>query len=235
MTTPSDPVEAGRDNCSSRESSHAADIALESAPIIYHGTPMTPRAALEAVLPGRAGCVSYHHPADAEAVEAVCPRIMFRQRGLQLLAGCAQARRGMGQQPARLEALLSVARGAPRARWALGGDTRHAGSAEPTQRRTLEGLAIRFGQGRPPLAYGRPARALGASLRAIQNGRAGLDRPSKTRAGRVRPLLPPHGRSARSVRERLARNAYDARNCRGLRPSICGGRRDDTSTGRMAL
>lgn len=47
--------------------------------IIHHGTPMTPRAALLAVLPGRAACVSFARPDDVEAVEAVCPRIMFRQ------------------------------------------------------------------------------------------------------------------------------------------------------------
>jgi len=47
------------------------------APIIYHGTPLTPRAALVAVLPGRASCVSFHHPQDAEAVEATSPTIMF--------------------------------------------------------------------------------------------------------------------------------------------------------------
>ncbi len=53
-----------------------------SAKVIYHGTPLTPRAALLDVLPGRAGCVSFFRPDDTEAVEAVCPRVMFRQRGI---------------------------------------------------------------------------------------------------------------------------------------------------------
>ena len=43
--------------------------------LIYHGTPMTPRAALEAVLPGRAACVSFWRPDDAEAVASVSPFI----------------------------------------------------------------------------------------------------------------------------------------------------------------
>lgn len=47
------------------------------APTIFHGTPITPRAALEAVLPGRAACVSFFRPDDVEAVEAVCPFVMY--------------------------------------------------------------------------------------------------------------------------------------------------------------
>jgi len=66
----------------------------EARPVIYHGTPMTPRAALKAVLPGRAACVSFARPDDVQEVEALCPRIMFRQRRVQLLAGGAAARRG---------------------------------------------------------------------------------------------------------------------------------------------
>jgi hypothetical protein len=45
--------------------------------VIYHGTPLTPRAALLAVLPGRAGCVSFHHPADIEAAASVCSGLML--------------------------------------------------------------------------------------------------------------------------------------------------------------
>ena len=47
-------------------------------PVIYHGTPMTPRAALLSVCKGRAMCVSFFRPDDVEAVEAISPDIMFR-------------------------------------------------------------------------------------------------------------------------------------------------------------
>lgn len=46
-------------------------------PVIYHGTPMAPRAALEAVLPGRAACVSFYRPDNIDAVSAICPDIML--------------------------------------------------------------------------------------------------------------------------------------------------------------
>ena len=45
--------------------------------IIYHGTPMTPRAALLDVCDGRAMCVSFYRPDDVEAVEAISPAIML--------------------------------------------------------------------------------------------------------------------------------------------------------------
>ena len=48
-----------------------------SRPVIFHGTPMTPRAALLDVLAGRAGCVSFYRPDDVSAVEQVCPSIMY--------------------------------------------------------------------------------------------------------------------------------------------------------------
>lgn len=38
---------------------------------VYHGTPLTPRAALVAVGAGRAMCVSFYRPDDAEVVEAI--------------------------------------------------------------------------------------------------------------------------------------------------------------------
>lgn len=45
--------------------------------LVYHGTPLTPRAALLAALPGRGACVSFYRPDDVEAVEATCSRIMY--------------------------------------------------------------------------------------------------------------------------------------------------------------
>lgn len=46
-------------------------------PVIYHGTPLTPRDALMSVCPGRAMCVSFYTPADITAVEQVSPHIML--------------------------------------------------------------------------------------------------------------------------------------------------------------
>lgn len=45
--------------------------------LVYHGTPMTPRAALQAVCAGRANCVSFYRPDDVVTVEAISPFIMY--------------------------------------------------------------------------------------------------------------------------------------------------------------
>lgn len=45
--------------------------------LVYHGTPMTPKAALHAVMPGRAACVSFYRPDSIADVEAVAPFIML--------------------------------------------------------------------------------------------------------------------------------------------------------------
>jgi hypothetical protein len=186
--------------------------ALEAAArVIYHGTPMTPRAALLDVLSGRAGCVSFFRPDDVEAVEAVCPRVMFRQRRFQLLDGSTQARRGMGRQAARLDAVLSVARATAARRGPMGGHTGHAGSAVPAQRQPAGRLALWHKAGRPALAYGRPAGSAGAPLRAIRHGCAGMDRRPETGAGRLRQISAAHGRGRQTVRQPLAQHAHDAR------------------------
>lgn len=44
---------------------------------IYHGTPLTPRAALLSVCPGRAMCVSFYRPDSVRDVEAIAPAIMY--------------------------------------------------------------------------------------------------------------------------------------------------------------
>lgn len=44
--------------------------------LVYHGTPLTPAAALDAVA-GRAFCVSYYRPDSVEAVEAMAPFVMY--------------------------------------------------------------------------------------------------------------------------------------------------------------
>ena len=48
-----------------------------SGPVIHHGTPMTPRAALLDVCAGRAMCVSFFRPDDVEIVERISPTIML--------------------------------------------------------------------------------------------------------------------------------------------------------------
>lgn len=45
--------------------------------VIYHGTPLTPRAALIAVGKGRAICVSFFRPDDVDVVQRISPFIMF--------------------------------------------------------------------------------------------------------------------------------------------------------------
>lgn len=44
---------------------------------IYHGTPLTPNAAFDAVMPRRAACVSFARPDQAARAEAACPHIMY--------------------------------------------------------------------------------------------------------------------------------------------------------------
>lgn len=79
-----------------------------TSPVIYHGTPITPRAALVAVCTGRALCVSYHHPQDAEVAAEISPAIMFRQRGVFFLASSTAARRRMGRDT-KLASIFQVA------------------------------------------------------------------------------------------------------------------------------
>ena len=76
--------------------------------IIYHGTPMTPRAALLDVCDGRAMCVSFYRPDDVEAVEAISPAIMFRQWSVFVLEAGAARRRGMGWGSGLASLLLSL-------------------------------------------------------------------------------------------------------------------------------
>lgn len=205
------------------------------AKVIYHGTPLTPRAALLDVLSGRAGCVSFFRPDDTEAVEAVCPRVMFRQRGLQLLDGSPATWRGMGRQAARLDALLPLAGASPACRWTLGGHSRHAGSAFPAQRQPARRLAVWHKAGRAALAYGRPAGSAGASLRAIRHGRAGLDWRSEAGAGWLRAIPAANGRGRQDVRQPMAQHAHDARHQGSLRLSLHQRRRHEPCAERTPL
>jgi len=202
--------------------------------VIYHGTPMTPRAALLDVLTGRAGCVSFFRPDDVEAVEAVCPLIMFRQRRIQLLASGHEARRGMGRQAARLDTVLSVAGAALKA-GTLGGHSRYARSAVPAQRCSPKRLAVRHKAGRPVVAYGQLVGSAGASLREIRPGRVGMDWRPETGARGLRPIPAPHGRGRQDVRQPLAQHAHDARHQSRLRLPIYQRRRHEPRAERTPL
>jgi hypothetical protein len=203
--------------------------------VIYHGTPLTPRAALLDVLTGRAGCVSFFRPDDTEAVEAVCPHIMFRQRRIQLLASGHEARRGMGQHAARLDAVLSVAGAEAAHRRPMGGHSRPARSAEPAQRCSPKRLAVRHEVGRPALAYGQLVGSSGASLRPIRHGGVGMGWRSEKGAGWLRPIPAPHGRGVQAARQPLALIAHDARDQGGLRLPIHQRRRHEPRAERTPL
>lgn len=204
------------------------------APVIHHGTPMTPRAALKAVMPGRAACVSFAHPQDVEVVEALCPRIMFRQRRVHILASGGQARRGLGRRAARLQPLLRVAGATPEA-GAMGGDTRPAWCAEPVQRRPSERLAVRSDLWRSALAYGRPDRSPGAPMWPLRQGRVGLDRRPEERARRLSALSGTHEGRWPSLGLQLAAAPHDARDCGGLRLSVRQRRQHELGAERVAL
>ena len=205
------------------------------AKVIYHGTPLTPRAALLDVLSGRAGCVSFFRPDDVEAVEAVCPHIMFRQRGIQLLDGSPATWRGMGRQASRLDAVLSLAGASAARRRSLGGHSRHAGSAVPAQRQPARRLAVRHEAGSSVVAYGRTARSAGASLRPIRHGCAGLDWRSEAGARGMRAIPAPHGRGRQDVRQPMAQHAHDARHQSRVRLPLYLRRRHEPCAERTPL
>lgn len=103
--------------------------------LIYHGTPITPRAALEAILPGRAACVSFYRPDDLEALLATCPQIMFRSRRLFILDGGHARWEGMGRGRARgmVAGLLPLAGVHHLASGPMGDHAGQPGGAVPAQ------------------------------------------------------------------------------------------------------
>ena len=109
---------------------------------IYHGTPLTPRAALLNICHGRAMCVSFFRPDDVEAVEAISPAVMFRQRRVFILAASPSLRRGMGIG-ARLDALLRMVGTKAVPSRPVGGDPGHAGCSLANERRAAQRLALR--------------------------------------------------------------------------------------------
>lgn len=201
---------------------------------IYHGTPMTPRAALLEVGKGRAFCVSFFRPDDCEAVEAISPAIMFRQRRFLRMDFGNETRRILVRSR-RLETLLSLARGASFPSGAMGGDTGRAGRAFAVERRASKRLAVRCRARRAALAYGRPAFPTCSAMRTLPARGARLDRQAKNRAGRLRRISPENGRSSGLNGQHLAPFAYDARRCRRFRLSVFKRGLDVTRTKRTPL
>ena len=198
---------------------------------VYHGTPMTPRAALLDVCAGRAMCVSFWRPDDVEAVEAISPAIMFRLRGLLGMAGSAEARRGL-VHPAGLDALFRVAGTAPVSARSMGSDAGCAGCAKPAQRQPLERLAVR----RPwsaALSHGRANRAVVAAVREAPARLPWLDR--RGQAFRPARISRAHGRSGQGFRQPLAGRSHDARDCGQGSLAVRHGGRNHACTERVAL
>jgi hypothetical protein len=196
---------------------------------IYHGTPMTPRDALLSVCAGRAMCISFYRPDDVEAVEAISPAIMFRQRRVLILASRTSAGRGMGRA-SRLAALLRVAGASPVSSGQMGDHPRYAGSAFPAQRCAPERLAL-WAEGRTPLAHGRTHRTAPAAVRAIRPRVLGMDRAE----GRLAGLSRAHGRGGSGLGQSLASHSHDARNGGGLRLPVPQRGQHLTRTERVAV
>jgi hypothetical protein len=200
--------------------------------VIYHGTPLTPRAALLEVCTGRAMCVSFFRPDDVEAVEAISPDIMFRQWRVFNVEGGATSRRGMGRALG-LVGLLRMAGAASLSSGAVGGCSRYAGGAVTAQRRATRSMAIRTQQGCAPVAHGRADRAALAALRQV--------RPSMSRVDGRGQALGQAGVSRADARGRtgfgqpLACPAHDARDQGGVRLPFHQRGRDNTGTEWMAL
>ena len=202
-----------------------------SADLIYHGTPLTPRAALLDVLAGRAACVSFFRPDDVEAVEAVCPHIMFRQRSLQRVAGSAEAR-GRLVHPFRLDTVFRLVGASPFPTGTLGSDAGCTGCAKPAQRCTVAGMAVR-GTWSAAVAHGRANRPAVAALRETSPRLPWLDRKGQA-SGQAR-LSRPDGRGVAGHGQPVAPAAHDARANRGANVSLCQRGRHQPSAERVAI
>lgn len=201
------------------------------APVIYHGTPMTPRAALESVCAGRAMCVSFFRPDDVEVVEAIAPAVMFRQWCIFALekghAGWSRVARKMG-----LARILRLAGAAIVSSGALGCNPGYAWSAKPAQRCTDKRLAI-WSKGCAALAHGWPVRSAAAIVRQIRPRLSWLDRQGQ--GDRLPCISGADGGSRSGAWQPLARNSHDARRCGGVRLSVRQRRQHQPCTERVAL
>lgn len=198
---------------------------------IYHGTPLTPRDALVSVCTGRAMCVSFYRPDDVEAVEAISPAIMFRQRRVLVLEAGAEGRDGMGRA-SRLDALLRVV-GAPAvSSGPVGGHSRYARCTLTAQRCAAERLAVRTTRC-PPVAHGRADRAAVATVRAIRPGVSRLD--GRGQGDRLPRVSGAHGGGRSGVRQSLAGHSHDARDGGGVRLPVPQRGQHFIGTERVAL
>ena len=189
---------------------------------IFHGTPLTPRAALNSIMPGRAACVSFYRPDDLEALLAICPQLMFRPRGVQLLDGRPACREGMGRGRARGVApiLLPMAGTDDLSSRPLGDHGGQSGRPVPAQRWAAERVAVRSIARCSGLAHGRLDRSPCAPVRAISARLCRMDwRPEKG-ACRLSGLPSQDGRGGGSYGQCLAPAAHAARDCGRLRLSL---------------
>lgn len=172
---------------------------------VYHGTPLTPRRALEAIMPGRSACISFYRPDDLEALLAICPQVMFRSWRLLLLDGgdaCWQ-RMGRGRSGRLVASILSLVGADVVPSWSVGD---HAGQSRRTisgQRRPAERLAL-WRQRGTGLAHGRTDLSPCSPVRAASEGLHRLDWRPEARTGGVRCLSARHGRSRSVNGKRLA-------------------------------
>lgn len=178
-----------------------------SIPTIYHGTPMTPRAALQQMA-GRAFCVSFYRPDDVEVVQAISPAVMFRQRRVLVLAGRIKNWSGMGGR-AGLATLLQVA-GTAFAGRPVGSDTGQPWRTVTDKRWYVERLAV-WSMGCAALAHGQPDRTAIATLRQIRPRVLGLDGQWQGLQGWLRGMVSSNGRGCGSHGQSVAGHSHDAR------------------------
>lgn len=200
-------------------------------PTIYHGTPMTPRAALQDVGAGRAFCVSFFHPQDVEVVQAISPAIMFRQRRVFRMESGSQARRRMVHSRG-LDAVLPMAGASPVSSWSLGGDPRCTRRAQPAQRFTHSRVAVRT-EGCAAVAHGRADRSAAAAVRAVRPGLSGVDRRGQD--ARHAGISRADGGSCQRLGQPVAGAAHDARDGSCAPVPISQRGQHFTSTERVAL
>lgn len=199
--------------------------------IIYHGTPLTPRDALQSVCAGRAMCVSFFRPDDVEVVEAISPAIMFRQRRVLGMAVGPEARRGM-VHPRGLDTVLRLAGAKAVRTWQVGGDTGCARSAQPAQRQPALALALRRSRS-AALAHGWADRSPAEALRQVPSGLSRLDRGRKATGPTGLPRT--HGGSRPSVWEQVADNSHDARDRGGPNMALLQRGWNEPRSERMAV
>lgn len=182
-------------------------------PTIYHGTPMTPRAALTAVMTGRAGCVSFYRPDDLEALLAVSPQLMFRPRRVLSLDGSDAGRWRMvrRRQAGLVEGLLPMARADAFPTWAMGNPARQSWRTVADQRWLVERLAVWALERCAGLAHGRTNRAVIETVRQIRPRLHRLGWSSQAGAGRLSIVPSSYGRRGDGPRQRMATASYAAR------------------------